>query len=92
MKERSGEVYNIGGGNDITNLELTKIILKELGKGMDMIEYVKDRPGHDLRYSLDCRKIKEELGWKPRSDFRTALQQTVKWYRENDWWWKPLVK
>jgi len=91
-KGKNGEVYNIGGGNELSNLELTKIILRELGKGEEMIEFVKDRPGHDKKYSLDCRKIMEGLGWKPRRDFSEALKETVQWYRENEQWWKPLVK
>lgn len=90
-KGKVGEVYNIGGGNEISNLELTKIILQELGKGEDMIDYVKDRPGHDLRYSLDCTKIKE-LGWRPRTRFADEIRQTVSWYKNNRKWWEPLVR
>jgi dTDP-glucose 4,6-dehydratase len=89
-KGRAGEVYNIGGGNELTNMELTKLILKELGKGEEMIEHVKDRPGHDRRYALDCSKIRGELGWKPRFEFQGALKETVNWYRQNQEWWKPL--
>lgn len=88
---RPGEIYNVGGGNEITNLELTRLILKELGKGEDMIELVHDRPGHDLRYSLDWSKIRDELDWSPREQFPSALARTVRWYRENEWWWKSLI-
>lgn len=89
---RPGEVYNIGGGNEITNLELTRLILREMGKGEEMIEFVKDRPGHDRRYSLDSSKIMEELGWRPGHDFRDAIKKTINWYGENQNWWKPLKK
>ncbi len=92
QKGRAGEVYNIGGGNEVENIELTRMILKELGKGEEMIERVKDRPGHDRRYSLDCSKIEKDIGWKPRHDFRKALHETVQWYKNNENWWKPLLK
>lgn len=91
-KGRNGEAYNIAGGNEITNLELTKLILHELGKGEKMIEFVKDRPGHDRRYSLNCEKIRTELGWQPAHGFDEALKETIHWYRENEWWWKPLAR
>jgi dTDP-glucose 4,6-dehydratase len=87
-----GEIYNIGGGNEIKNVDLTKMILKELGKGEEMIERVPDRLGHDFRYSIDCKKIKRELGWKPKTVFKNGLKQTVQWYVENANWWGPLVK
>ena len=90
-KGKAGEIYNIGGGNELQNIELTKIILKELGKGEEMIERVPDRLGHDLRYSLDCSKIEKQLGWKPKTDFREGLHETVQWYKENEKWWKQLV-
>jgi dTDP-glucose 4,6-dehydratase len=92
QKGRDGEVYNIGGGNEKTNMWITKFILQEMGKGNDMIEFVKDRPGHDKRYSLDCSKIMEEMGWAPKHNFEQALKETVKWYIENEWWWRTLVK
>jgi dTDP-glucose 4,6-dehydratase len=85
----SGEIYNIGGGAEKTNIEITKIILEILGKDESMIEYVKDRPGHDLRYSLDCSKIRN-LGWKPEYSFNEALNDTVRWYVKNKWWWMKL--
>ncbi len=88
-KGNPGEIYNIGGGAEKTNIEITKIILGILGKDMSMIEYVKDRPGHDLRYSLDCTKLRN-LGWKPEYSFNEALGDTVRWYLENRWWWEKL--
>ena len=85
----NGEVYNIGGGSELTNLEITYHILEILGKDRSMIRYVEDRKGHDFRYSLDCTKLKK-MGWKPEYDFKAALSNTVKWYIENKWWWELL--
>lgn len=90
-KGKVGEVYNVGGGNEKTNLELTRMILKRLGKPPELIEYVKDRLGHDRRYSLDSGKIKS-LGWQPKHDFQKALDLTIDWYKENVNWWKKLKK
>lgn len=84
-----GEIYNIGGGVEKTNLEITWKILAMLSKDESMVEYVKDRPGHDLRYSLDCSKLRE-LGWRPEYNFDEALAETIKWYVENRWWWEKL--
>lgn len=84
-----GEIYNIGGGNEKTNLEITKMILNEVGKDESFIEYVKDRAGHDKRYALECSKI-NKLGWKPRFSFENAMKETVKWYEENEWMWKKI--
>jgi dTDP-glucose 4,6-dehydratase len=84
-----GEIYNIGGGAERTNLEITGKILGILGKDGSMIEYVKDRPGHDFRYSLDCSKLRD-LGWVPKYNFEEALEKTIGWYVENEWWWKKL--
>lgn len=84
-----GEIYNIGGDNEKSNLEITEGILRVLGKDGSMIEYVRDRPGHDWRYSLDSSKLRS-MGWKPEFDFEAALQATVEWYVENAWWWRPL--
>jgi len=84
-----GEIYNIGGGNELSNLKITKIILKELGKDESMIKYVKDRPGHDFRYAVETKKIKN-LGWKPKYKFKKALFQTINWYKDNFSWWKKL--
>ncbi|OPY27809.1 MAG: dTDP-glucose 4,6 dehydratase [Methanocella sp. PtaU1.Bin125] len=86
-----GEVYNIGGGAERTNMEITRAIMKLLGKGEHMIEYVRDRPGHDLRYSLDCSKLKA-MGWRPEHDFGDALAMTVRWYVDNAWWWEKLKR
>lgn len=90
-KGEIGGTYNIGGGKEITNLELAHSMLEILGKDKDLIGFVKDRPGHDRRYSLDIAKIKS-LGWRPRHDFREALELTIKWYGDNEAWWKRLVK
>jgi len=84
-----GEIYNIGGGDEKTNLEITEKIIEMVGSDRSMIEYVKDRPGHDLRYSLDCSKL-GGLGWAPEYDFDEALEETVRWYVENRWWWEKL--
>ncbi|NCO11506.1 dTDP-glucose 4,6-dehydratase [Candidatus Pacearchaeota archaeon CG_4_9_14_0_2_um_filter_39_13] len=84
-----GEIYNIGGGNEIKNIDLTRKILKNLKKDNSWIEEVADRLGHDLRYSLDCNKIRN-LGWKPKFNFDDALKKTIKWYNGNSDWWKPL--
>ncbi|MCH8021875.1 dTDP-glucose 4,6-dehydratase [candidate division KSB1 bacterium] len=84
-----GEVYNIGGGNEKTNLEITERILKKLEKPQSLMTYVKDRLGHDRRYSVDCSKI-ADLGWKPKHDFEEALDKTITWFMENRWWWEKL--
>jgi len=89
-KGKEGEIYNIGGGNELRNIDLTKIVLKILKKPESLIQPVKDRPGHDRRYSLDCSKIERELGWTPGFDFEKALEETVKWYVDNQGWWKKL--
>jgi dTDP-glucose 4,6-dehydratase len=86
---RPGEAYNIGGGQERTNLEITKGILASLGKPESLIKYVDDRPGHDRRYSLDCTKARS-LGYEPRSDFEDMLEETVRWYVDNPDWWQPL--
>lgn len=84
-----GEIYNIGGGHEITNLELTHTLLRELGRDESFIQHVADRPGHDKRYALDISKI-GSLGWKPRHRFADALRLTVRWYREHEAWWRKL--
>ena len=88
---KSGEIYNISGGNELTNIQVVEKVLELLGKPRTLIEFVEDRPGHDIRYSLDSNKISRELGWKPKRTFEDALERTVEWYVENGWWWKPLV-
>lgn len=88
---RSGEVYNVGGNNERSNLELTHSILKVMGKGPEMIRNVKDRPGHDLRYAIDSSKIRRELGWQPtRSAWPAALEATCRWYQANEQWWRRV--
>jgi len=88
---RFGEVYNIGGGNEKQNIQITKLILKKLNKNNSWIQPVADRPGHDWRYALDCAKLKK-LGWRPKYQFSKALDETIKWYIKNQWWWKPLAR
>lgn len=88
-KGEVGTSYNLGGGNERTNLEVTKLILAALGKPESLIKYVTDRPGHDRRYSLDCARIRE-LGWTPRHKFEDALEDTVRWYVENEGWWRRI--
>ena len=83
---RIGEVYNLGGHSEKTNLEVVKTILKELGKSEDLITYVTDRPGHDLRYAIDSTKIERELGWGLTHDFESGIKETVKWYQDNESW------
>ncbi|MDP3103606.1 MAG: dTDP-glucose 4,6-dehydratase [Candidatus Methanoperedens sp.] len=86
-----GEIYNIGGGAERSNIDITKKIIKSLDANESMIEYVKDRPGHDFRYSLNCTKLLK-LGWVPEHGFNEALESTVRWYVENQWWWKKLKR
>jgi dTDP-glucose 4,6-dehydratase len=88
-KGEPGVVYNVGGDYELENLDVTKRILKILGKGDDLITYVKDRPGHDRRYALSCERIKA-LGWRPRTAFDAGLEETVRWYVEHEDWWRPL--
>ncbi len=88
-KGNLGETYNIGGGNEVPNIELTRRVLKLLGKPESLIKPVTDRPGHDRRYSLDCGKLRS-LGWAPRVPFEEGLRATVDWYREHESWWRPI--
>ncbi len=90
MKGKSGDVYNIGGGRELTNNEITKLILEAMGDDESSIEYVQDRKGHDLRYSVDWTKINRELGYEPQVKFENGLKETINWYRKNEAWWKPL--
>ncbi len=85
----AGEVYNIGGGNEVANVDLTRRILGLLGRPETLIRPVADRPGHDRRYALDTAKIRA-LGWQPQVGFGAGLAETVDWYRQNDWWWRPI--
>ena len=90
MNGRAGQVYNIGGGRELNNLEITNLILEAMGKDESSIEYVEDRKGHDLRYSVDWTKINRELGYEPEVKFENGLRDTIQWYRDNESWWKPL--
>lgn len=90
-KGKIGEVYNIGGHNEKTNLEVVKIILQELGKSEDLIKYVTDRPGHDMRYAIDPTKIHKELGWLPATKFNDGIKKTIKWYLDNKAWWQNIL-
>jgi dTDP-glucose 4,6-dehydratase len=85
----AGEVYNIGGGNNVRNADLTREILRLTGKPESLIRPVADRPGHDRRYCLDTSKV-QALGWQPRVPFAQGLADTVAWYRSNEWWWRPI--
>jgi len=88
---RVGEVYNIGGHNERTNLDVVKTILRELGKPETLITYVKDRAGHDLRYAIDPTKITNELGWTPSTTFDDGIKKTIRWYLDNEAWWKNII-
>ena len=88
-KGRPGDVYNIGGGNEVRNIDLAHRILDLLGRPVSLIEPVPDRPGHDRRYCLDTSKLRS-LGWRPRVSFDEGLSETVSWYRDHDWWWRPI--
>ncbi len=93
QKGKVGDTYCVGSmTQDVSNLEIAQKIIQIIGKNDDSIEYVKDRPGHDRRYAIDWSKIKNELGWKPKFDFDTYLQQTIDWYQQNQDWWRPLKK
>ena len=88
---RIGEVYNVGGHNERTNLGVVKTILKVLNKPESLIRYVKDRPGHDMRYAIDPTKLENELGWKPEYNFDTGIRQTIEWYLNNKEWWQNII-
>lgn len=90
-KGKPGEIYNISASNEVENIAVAEMIVDFLGKSRSIIEHVEDRPGHDVRYSLDSAKIREELGWRPRHGFQEALKATVEWYVKNEWWWRPLA-
>ena len=90
-KGKVGEVYNVGGHNERTNLQVVKTILKALDKSESLITYVKDRPGHDLRYAIDPTKLEQELGWKPKYNFDTGIAQTIQWYLDNKPWWENIL-
>ena len=90
-KGKAGEIYNISAGNEITNIEIAKKIICLLNKPESLITFVEDRPGHDMRYSLDSTKIRTELCWKPKFSFEKSLESTVKWYLDNEHWWAPFA-
>ena len=89
---KSGNIYNIGGGRELTNRELTEIILRKFDRDESSIEYVTDRLGHDLRYSVSHEKISRELGYKPKINFEDGIEETIEWYKNNESWWRPLKK
>ncbi|MBX3007374.1 MAG: dTDP-glucose 4,6-dehydratase [Melioribacteraceae bacterium] len=90
-KGKIGEVYNVGASREMKNIEIVKLILSKLGKDESLIEYVKDRPGHDRRYAIDSSKIQNELGWKPTFEFEDAMSSTVEWYLDNKKWWERII-
>lgn len=90
-KGRVGEVYNIGGHNEMKNIDIVKLICKELGKPESLITYVTDRKGHDLRYAIDPTKIHTELGWLPETMFKDGIKKTIRWYLDNQDWWQPII-
>ncbi len=90
-KGKVGEVYNIGGHNEKTNLEVVKTVIHELGKSEDLIEYVTDRPGHDMRYAIDPAKIHRELGWLPETKFEDGIKKTIQWYLDHKHWWESII-
>jgi dTDP-glucose 4,6-dehydratase len=92
MKGKSGEIYNIGGGRELTNRELTSIILEKMDSDESSIEYVQDRLGHDLRYSVSIEKISAELGYQPQVRFEDGIEATIDWYKSNEKWWRPLKR
>ena len=88
---RVGEVYNVGGHNEMKNIDIVKIICKELGKPESLITYVTDRKGHDMRYAIDPTKIHNELGWLPETKFEDGIKKTIQWYLDNKEWWKTII-
>ena len=90
-KGRIGEVYNVGGHNEMANTDIVKLIIKELGKSEDLITYVTDRKGHDLRYAIDPTKIHEELGWLPETKFADGIKKTIQWYLDHKDWWEEII-
>jgi dTDP-glucose 4,6-dehydratase len=91
QKGRVGEVYNVGGHNEMKNIDIVKLICKALGKPESLIHFVKDRKGHDRRYAIDPTKIHNELGWLPETKFADGIQKTIKWYLEHEDWWQPII-
>lgn len=91
LKGKPGEVYNVGGRNEVRNIDMAKLILKKLGRPESLLRYVTDRPGHDRRYAMNSDKIEIELGWKPRRSFEGGLDETIKWYIDNEKWWGRII-
>jgi dTDP-glucose 4,6-dehydratase len=89
-KGRAGEVYNVGGNSEYHNIDIVKLILKRLDKPESLIEFVTDRPGHDLRYAINASKIRDELGWEPTMDFENGINHTIAWYLEHETWWQRI--
>ena len=90
-KGRVGEIYNIGGHNEMRNIDIVKLIVHELGKSEDLITYVTDRKGHDLRYAIDPTKINNDLGWLPETKFADGIKKTISWYLSNRDWWEEII-
>jgi dTDP-glucose 4,6-dehydratase len=90
-KGKSGEIYNVSAGNELKNIDIVENILKLMDKPRNAVTFVEDRPGHDIRYSLDSSKLRNELGWSPKHSFQDSLKTTVNWYVDNEWWWRPLA-
>ena len=88
---KDGEIYNVGGNNEIRNIDIVRMVCKKIGSSEDLITYVTDRKGHDLRYAIDPTKIREELGWTPRVKFEDGLEKTIQWYINNKEWWKAIL-
>jgi dTDP-glucose 4,6-dehydratase len=91
QKGKEGEIYNIGSGSELKNIDVVKLILKHLGKPESLISFVQDRPGHDRRYATDAGKIQRELRWRPQHAFERGIAETIQWYRRNESWWKRIV-
>ena len=88
---RVGEVYNVGGHNEMKNIDIVKIICKEIGKPESLITHVTDRKGHDMRYAIDPTKIHNELGWRPETKFEDGIKKTIQWYLDNKEWWETII-